>query len=96
MRQLYARHMGIDWAERSAESEVWRAIADVDDSELWDMHQVLKVRLLALSAGALRSRGLGGGSRPIGSQPPRAYSIRTRSPSDSLAASPPTSGRRSS
>ena len=47
MRQLYARHMGIDWAERSAEPEVWRTIADVDDSELWDTHQVLKARLLA-------------------------------------------------
>jgi starch phosphorylase len=38
--------MGIDWAERSADPEVWRAIDGVDDGELWDMHQVLKARLL--------------------------------------------------
>jgi starch phosphorylase len=47
MRQLYARHMGIDWADHSAEPEVWRAIDDVDDGELWDTHRVLKARLLA-------------------------------------------------
>jgi starch phosphorylase len=47
MRQLYARHMGIDWADHSAEPEAWRAIDDVDDGELWDTHQVLKARLLA-------------------------------------------------
>jgi starch phosphorylase len=47
MRQLYARHMGIDWVDHSAEPETWRAIDDVDDGDLWDTHQVLKARLLA-------------------------------------------------
>jgi starch phosphorylase len=47
MRQLYNRHMGIDWPEHSAEPNVWRAIDGIDDGELWDLHQVLKARLLA-------------------------------------------------
>ena len=47
MWQLYSRHMGIDWADHSAEPAVWGAIDGIDDGELWDLHQVLKERLLA-------------------------------------------------
>src|SRR5262249_24610105 len=47
MWQLYSRHMGIDWADHSAEPEGWGAIDGIDDGELWDLHQVLKARLLA-------------------------------------------------
>jgi starch phosphorylase len=46
MHSLYDRHLGPDWEQRSGEPEVWLGIAGVDDSELWETHQVLKGRLL--------------------------------------------------
>ena len=46
MRQLYNRHMGAGWAERSAAPEVWSSIERVDDLELWETHLVLKARLI--------------------------------------------------
>jgi glycogen phosphorylase len=46
MHALYDRHLGPDWEERSGEPEVWSGIAGVDDSELWETHQVLKGRLI--------------------------------------------------
>jgi starch phosphorylase len=46
MHALYDRYLGPDWEERSGEPEVWAGIASVDDSELWETHQVLKARLL--------------------------------------------------
>jgi starch phosphorylase len=46
MHALYDRHLGPQWEHRSGEPEVWSGIASVDDSELWETHQVLKGRLL--------------------------------------------------
>jgi glycogen phosphorylase len=46
MHALYDRHLGPAWEERSGEPEVWAGIAGVNDSELWETHQVLKGRLL--------------------------------------------------
>jgi starch phosphorylase len=46
MHALYDRHLGPDWEQRSGEPQVWSGIAGVDDSELWETHQVLKGRLL--------------------------------------------------
>jgi starch phosphorylase len=45
MRQVYARHLGADWRERT-ESAIWDAIERVDDGELWEAHQTLKARLI--------------------------------------------------
>ena len=47
MRQLYDRHLGPEWAQRSGEPDVWERIDSVDDGELWETHQVLKSRLIA-------------------------------------------------
>ncbi|HVW01415.1 MAG TPA: alpha-glucan family phosphorylase [Planctomycetaceae bacterium] len=46
MHQLYDRHLGPDWANRSGEPQVWEGIDQVDDGELWETHQALKARLL--------------------------------------------------
>jgi starch phosphorylase len=46
MRQLYDRHLGPEWSQRSGEPHVWEGIERVDDGELWETHQVLKARLL--------------------------------------------------
>ena len=49
MRQLYDRHLGGDWADKSASPSTWEGIEDVNDGELWETHQVLKSRLLAFA-----------------------------------------------
>ena len=42
MRQVYERHLGADWTKRSTEPDLWQAIENVDDGELWETHQTLK------------------------------------------------------
>jgi glycogen phosphorylase len=46
MRQVYDRHFGPNWPERSGEEGFWEAIDDVDDGELWETHQTLKTQLI--------------------------------------------------
>ncbi len=46
MHRLYDRHFGLEWEARSGEPTTWQGIEQVDDGELWEVHQVLKARLL--------------------------------------------------
>jgi starch phosphorylase len=46
MDKLYERHLGHDWERCGGEPKVWEGIESVDNSELWETHQVLKGRLL--------------------------------------------------
>ena len=49
MRQVYDRHLGPDWPQRAASPGFWEAIDDVDDGELWETHQTLKVQLIEIA-----------------------------------------------
>jgi starch phosphorylase len=49
MHQLYDRHLGPDWPERSANAGSWDTIDGVDDGELWETHQTLKTQLINLA-----------------------------------------------
>ena len=46
MHQLYDRYLPAEWAQQSGSPEVWKGIEDVSDSELWETHVALKIRLL--------------------------------------------------
>ena len=46
MAILYDRHLGVGWRQRSGEPQVWEAIEEVDDGELWETHLSLKSRLI--------------------------------------------------
>jgi starch phosphorylase len=46
MFRLYDRHLGTGWHEHSWEPQLWEAIENVDDGELWETHLNLKSRLL--------------------------------------------------
>jgi len=46
MHQLYDRHLGANWPLRSADPEVWKGIAQVNDGELWETHLSLKARMI--------------------------------------------------
>jgi glycogen phosphorylase len=49
MHQVYDRHLGPDWPQRCREPGYWEAIDQVDDGELWETHQTLKVRLIEIA-----------------------------------------------
>jgi starch phosphorylase len=46
MRQVYDRHLGPDWTARASDASLWDRIDNVDDGELWETHQTLKVQLI--------------------------------------------------
>jgi len=46
MFRLYDRHFGSGWNLRGADAQIWEAIEEVDDGELWETHLNLKSRLL--------------------------------------------------
>lgn len=46
MHQVYDRHFGPDWPVRYGKPGFWEPIEDVDDGELWETHQTLKVQLI--------------------------------------------------
>ncbi len=49
MHQVYDRHLGPDWPQRCSEPGFWEGIEGVDDGELWETHQSLKVRLIDIA-----------------------------------------------
>ncbi|HNY66524.1 MAG TPA: alpha-glucan family phosphorylase [Deltaproteobacteria bacterium] len=63
MYQLFQTWLGQDWPTRMVHPDVWEAIDDIDDGELWEVHQGLKVRLIRFVRRRLlrQSRRLGHG-----------------------------------
>jgi starch phosphorylase len=49
MRQVFERHLGVDWARRSSEPAFWEGIEAVEDGELWEAHQTLKAGLIDIA-----------------------------------------------
>jgi starch phosphorylase len=48
MRRVYDRHLGPDWPTRAGDPDFWDHIDAVDDGEIWETHQTLKVQLIAM------------------------------------------------
>jgi starch phosphorylase len=61
MRQVYDRHLGPDWPQRAGDSGFWERIDAIDDGELWETHQTLKVQLIEVARrrAALRAQRRG-------------------------------------
>jgi starch phosphorylase len=49
MRQVYDRHLGPDWSQHASDESLWDKIDDIDDAELWETHQTLKVQLIEIA-----------------------------------------------
>ena len=49
MRQVYDRHFAPNWPGRCGEPGFWEAVEEIDDGELWETHQTLKVQLIELA-----------------------------------------------
>ncbi|MEN0109957.1 MAG: alpha-glucan family phosphorylase, partial [Planctomycetota bacterium] len=46
MRQLYDKHLGVDWPRRMYNPDTWQAIYGIEPGELWETHHALKSRCL--------------------------------------------------
>ena len=49
MRQVYDRHLGPDWPQRAGDPGFWERIDTIDDGELWETHQTMKVHLIEIA-----------------------------------------------
>ncbi|HMB53402.1 MAG TPA: alpha-glucan family phosphorylase [Thermoanaerobaculia bacterium] len=47
MQELLSRHFGPDWLDGITRPTLWRDADAIPDAELWEMHQVLKARMLS-------------------------------------------------
>ncbi|HDP23854.1 MAG TPA: alpha-glucan family phosphorylase [Deltaproteobacteria bacterium] len=54
MYQLFETRLGQDWATRMVHPDVWENVDDIDDGELWETHQYLKMRLIRFVRRRLR------------------------------------------
>ena len=46
MHQLFQTRLGQDWSARMIHPDVWEKVEEIDDGELWETHQALKMRLI--------------------------------------------------
>jgi starch phosphorylase len=46
MYQLFETHLGPKWTTRMVHPDVWEGVDEIDDGELWETHQYLKMRLI--------------------------------------------------
>ncbi len=55
---LYWKYLGKDWEDRQGELEFWRGVIDIPDHVLWNVHQVLKERMIEFLRERLRRERL--------------------------------------
>ncbi len=46
MHQLFQTRLGQDWPTRMVHADIWEDMDEIDDGELWETHQSLKMRLI--------------------------------------------------
>jgi starch phosphorylase len=56
MQELIAHHLGPDWLDSITRRTLWAEIEKIPDAELWEVHQVLKARLIGFVRGRLAER----------------------------------------
>ncbi|HSS52322.1 MAG TPA: alpha-glucan family phosphorylase [Thermoanaerobaculia bacterium] len=56
LQSLFGQHLGPDWLESIERPELWAKVDGISDAELWEIHQVLKARLLTFVRRRLAER----------------------------------------
>jgi len=56
LQPVFDEHLGASWIENQDEAETWRAVDDIPDELLWEIHQDLKADLLAEVDSRARAR----------------------------------------
>jgi starch phosphorylase len=52
---LYTKYLG-PWEDHLTEPDFWRGVIEIPDSELWETHQKLKLRLVTFVRDRVRAR----------------------------------------
>ncbi len=60
MNHLYSKYLGADWMTKSDNPAMWQGILDVPDSEIWEVRQILKRKLLNFITHRIRMGWTGG------------------------------------
>ena len=46
MYQFFETRLGQDWPTRMVHTDIWEKVVEIDDGEIWETHQGLKMRLI--------------------------------------------------
>ena len=49
LARLYERRLGSEWVDQQSDPATWKAIAEIDDEELWEAHSALRRNLVAFA-----------------------------------------------
>ena len=47
MQELLSRYLGAGWLDQITRPDLWTRVEQIPDAELWELHQVLKARMLS-------------------------------------------------
>ncbi len=64
LNMLFSKYLGEDWMDRHDDPLLWQRLVDVPSEELWDVHMVLKSKLLRFLRAQARRSWIGGQSDP--------------------------------
>jgi len=64
MALLYNRWLGENWTGRMGYPETWERVAEIDDAEFWEEHEILKVRLVNYVRRCVSRQAERGGALP--------------------------------
>jgi starch phosphorylase len=65
LRVLYDRYLGGDWGERLDDPQIWEAVEEIPDEELWTVRRHLKRKLVAYMGERARQQWLRAGFHPV-------------------------------
>jgi glycogen phosphorylase len=61
---LFTKYLGEDWIDRQDDPLMWQRIVDIPSEALWDVHMVLKFKLMRFLRSQARRSWIGGQSDP--------------------------------
>ena len=61
---LFAKYLGADWIDRHDDPVLWQRIVDIPSEELWEVHMLLKYKLMRFLRSQARRSWIGGQSDP--------------------------------
>jgi glycogen phosphorylase len=64
LKGLFGRFLGEDWLDRHDDPDLWEGVAHIPDYALWQLHQQMKLKLLAFIDERTRDRWRSGGLGP--------------------------------
>jgi starch phosphorylase len=61
---LYSKYLGANWIDRQDDPVLWQRIVDIPSEELWEVHMILKFKLMRFLRAQARRSWIGGQSDP--------------------------------